>query len=297
VGVALFTRLGDSELDEIAGAFELGAVHGARPIHAGTINSNFAVHTARGAWFVRVNEGKAETDVAWEAQLVAALAAGGVVTPPPVPARDGRPYAPLGGTGKWVSVFPWRDGRHLDPDEVTPQAADALGESKLPDGLDTLIELAQKPVTKKLFAAQVAAIHAIGKYTEESPKAAGALTKIIDKDPPPSPRTAKEKDQARALDEKYSLFLGVTGAAINALGDLHVAASAKTLVLSIFRTPELFTQIRRALVASGVGGGLLLPRGRLLRGLLVGGRAVVGHQDSISIGVGFCATCGWSGPA
>ena len=42
---------------------------------------------------------------------------------------------------------------------------------------------------------------------------------------------------------------------------------------------------------------LLLARGRLLRGLLVGGRAVVGHQGSISIGVGFCATCGWSGPA
>src|SRR4029079_14456816 len=86
---------------------------------------------------------------------------------------------------------------------------------------------------------------------EDSAKAAGALTKIIDKEPPPSPRTAKDKDQARALDEKYNLFLGATGAAINALGDLRVASSAKTLVLSMYRTPELFPQIRRALVASG----------------------------------------------
>ena len=96
--MALFTRLDDGELADIAEAFQLGAVRGARPIHAGTINSNFAVETERGPWFVRVNEGKSEADVAWEAQLVVALAAGGVVTPPPVTARDGRPYAALGAT-------------------------------------------------------------------------------------------------------------------------------------------------------------------------------------------------------
>lgn len=125
--VALFTQLGEPELADIAGGFELGAVRGMRAIAAGTINSNFAVETERGAWFVRVNEGKSLADVAWEAQLVAALAAGGVVTPPPVLARDGRPYAPLGATGKWVSVFPWRGGRHLDPAEITAGGAGEFG--------------------------------------------------------------------------------------------------------------------------------------------------------------------------
>jgi homoserine kinase type II len=126
-GVALFTRLGDGELAGIADAFELGAVRGAQPIAAGTINSNFAVATERGDWFVRINEGKAEADVAWEAQLIAALAAGGVVTPPPLTARDGRPYAPLAGGAKWVSAFPWRAGHHLGPGEVTPALAAAFG--------------------------------------------------------------------------------------------------------------------------------------------------------------------------
>jgi len=125
--VALFTRLGDGELADIAHAFELGAVRGARPIAAGTINSNFAVTTERGDWFVRINEGKAEADVAWEAQLIAALAAGGVVTPPPLTARDGRPYAPLAGGDKWVSAFPWRAGHHLGSGEVTPALAAAFG--------------------------------------------------------------------------------------------------------------------------------------------------------------------------
>jgi hypothetical protein len=167
-------------------------------------------------------------------------------------------YEAAGRPASWDKALPFLKKAISEVDEANPRsvdsatkAADALGESKLSDGLDALVELAQKPVTKKLLAAQVAAIRAIGKYTEEAPKAAGALTKVIDRDAPPNPRTAKDKELARSLDEKYSLFLSVTGAAINALGDLHVPASAKTLVLSMFRTPELFTQIRRALVASG----------------------------------------------
>ena len=42
--------------------FELGALRGVQPISAGTINSNFLVETERGRWFLRVNEGKAESD-------------------------------------------------------------------------------------------------------------------------------------------------------------------------------------------------------------------------------------------
>ncbi len=126
--MGVFTQLGGAELAEVATAFELGAVQSHHTIAAGTINSNFSVETVRGRWFVRVNEGKAEADVAWEARLVAALAGGGVVTPPPMLAQDGRPYAPLASErGKWVSVFPWRSGHHLAPTEVTLERADQLG--------------------------------------------------------------------------------------------------------------------------------------------------------------------------
>jgi homoserine kinase type II len=125
--VGLFTRLDAAELADITEAFELGALRDAEALHAGTINSNFAVQTERGSWFVRVNEGKAEADVAWEAQLVVALAGRGVRTPPPLAARDGRRYAPLPGTAKWVSVFPWCPGRHIGPGEVTPALAGELG--------------------------------------------------------------------------------------------------------------------------------------------------------------------------
>jgi homoserine kinase type II len=125
----VFTRLGAAELAEITESFDLGRVVRFEPIAAGTINSNFSLETdaKERRWFVRVNEGKAEVDVAWEARLVEALAAAGVVTPPPVTARDGRPYAPLAGTRKWVSVFPWRAGRHLAASEITEARARELG--------------------------------------------------------------------------------------------------------------------------------------------------------------------------
>ena len=123
--MGVFTQLGVDELSDVADAFGLGTVTDHATIAAGTINSNFRVETNTGRWFVRVNEGKAEDDVAWEAQLVAALAAGGVTTPPPVLARDGRPYAPL--QAKFVSVFPWRSGHHLAPEDVTPELARRLG--------------------------------------------------------------------------------------------------------------------------------------------------------------------------
>jgi homoserine kinase type II len=129
--VGLFTPLGDAELGELAAAFSLGAVRSFRAIAAGTINSNFAVETERGRFFIRVNEGKSEADVAWEARLVEALAAGGLPTPPPLHAAGDLPYArlPAGGAAKLVSVFPWRDGRHLAPAEVTAAHAGALGEA------------------------------------------------------------------------------------------------------------------------------------------------------------------------
>ena len=126
--MGVFTRLGADELASIASTFGLGTLVRGDAIAAGTINSNFELETDRGRWFVRVNEGKAEFDVAWEARLIDALVTGGVPTPPPMPAPDGRPYAAVPGVrGKWVSVFPWRTGVHLAADEVTEAHARELG--------------------------------------------------------------------------------------------------------------------------------------------------------------------------
>lgn len=180
------------------------------------------------------------------------------LTPAEAKEKFATDYEKEGRKASWDAALPFLTKALTDVDEANPRsvdsaskAADALGEAKLDGGLDALIDIASKPVTKKLIAAQVGAIRAIGKFDGAKAKAAAALTKIIDREPPAHPRTAKDKEQGRALEEKFGLFLGVTGAAINALGDLRVGSAAKTLALSMYRTPELFVQIRRALVATG----------------------------------------------
>jgi homoserine kinase type II len=127
--VATFTSLVDRDLDALADAFDLGPVRGWRPIAAGTINSNFDLEAAAGRFFVRVNEGKAEADVAWEAALVTDLAAAGVATPSPRRTRSGEPFARhrVGDSDRLVSVFPWVDGHHLAADAVTYDDTQAVG--------------------------------------------------------------------------------------------------------------------------------------------------------------------------
>src|SRR5690606_31245810 len=147
-------------------------------------------------------------------------------------------YEKNGRPASWNLAEPFLIKALVEVDEANPRsvdsaqkAADALGDAKLEAGLDALIELAAKPVSKKLIAAQVAAIRAIGKYSDQKAKASAALIKIIDREAPDHPRTAADREQGRALQEKFGLFLGVTGASINALAELRVASAAKTLVL------------------------------------------------------------------
>lgn len=180
------------------------------------------------------------------------------LTPEEAKAKYVTDYEKSGRKASWDKALPFLTKALLEVDEANPRsvdsagkAADALGESQLPEGLDALIDIATKPISKKLIQAQVGAIRAIGKYESDKGKAAAALIKLIDKELPPHPKTAKDKEQGRALEEKFGLALGVTGAAINALGDLRVPTAAKTLAMSMYRTPELFVQIRRALVATG----------------------------------------------
>ena len=130
--MATFTVLTAPELNELANEFSLGTVRAFRAIAAGTINSNFAIETDVGRFFLRVNEGKSEDDVAWEARLVGALASRRVTTPKPMAAQDGRLYAAVpGGSSptKWVSAFPWRAGSHLAAGDVTPQHARTFGQA------------------------------------------------------------------------------------------------------------------------------------------------------------------------
>ena len=180
------------------------------------------------------------------------------LTPAEAEANFKTDYVKSGRPASWEKALPFLNKALSEVDEDNPRsvdsagkAAEALGDAQLGEGLDALIEFTSKPISKKIVSAQILAVKAIGKYTNDKNKAAAALVKIIDRDPPQNPRSAKSKEEGRALEEKFALYLGVSGAAINALGDLRVSTAAKPLAMSMYRTPELFVQIRRALVATG----------------------------------------------
>jgi homoserine kinase type II len=124
-----FTELSDEEVRTLAAEFGLGEVRSWRALDAGTINSNFEILTATSRFFLRINEGKSEKDVVYEADLLRALAEQGLPTPLPWTASDGRAYAQhTSDTGeRFASVFEWVAGEHRELGDVVPADAELLG--------------------------------------------------------------------------------------------------------------------------------------------------------------------------
>ncbi len=129
--MAQFTLLRDQDFTTICAAYQLGEVQSWRAVAAGTVNSNFALETDGGRYFVRINEGKSQAEVVWEAALLAALATAGVAIAPLCKTVDHRVTLPwtTGGESKYISVFPWLPGTHLAAHEVDAAAAAAIGQA------------------------------------------------------------------------------------------------------------------------------------------------------------------------
>jgi homoserine kinase type II len=126
--MAAFRSLSADDVREILEAFEALGASSYRshvPVAAGTINTNVRVETARGAFFLRINEGKTRDDVAREAAIVSHAAARGVPTPAPLRARDGEAFAAW--RGHLASIFPWVPGRTLTRADVTPAHGALVG--------------------------------------------------------------------------------------------------------------------------------------------------------------------------
>lgn len=120
-----FRQLSSQDVKDVLSAFSVAGYLGHEPIEAGTVNTNIRVKTTSGSLFLRVNEGKVQSDVAREVGIVAHVAALGVPTPVPLRAADGRRYAPLGQA--FVSLFPWVAGGTRRRSEIGPQQAQAAG--------------------------------------------------------------------------------------------------------------------------------------------------------------------------
>ena len=100
------------------------------PVEQGTVNSNFRVETDGGTVFVRVNEGKREADVRYEAALLWHLGVHRFPTPQPLRTSAGEGYArapqPL---HQFITVFPWVTGEEIAAADADVERVGQVGEA------------------------------------------------------------------------------------------------------------------------------------------------------------------------
>jgi homoserine kinase type II len=123
--MALRTPLDEAQARSLLDRYGL-ALESIEPLPSrGTVNSNFRVRASRRLWFLRLNEGKRDEDVAGEIALVDHLRARGLRTPEIMRTRDGQPIVTA--AGKPATLFPWLDGHEAAPDPTRPASVALVG--------------------------------------------------------------------------------------------------------------------------------------------------------------------------
>lgn len=126
--MAVLTPISDADARAIARAHALGDVVRVDGIPAGSVNSNFALVTCNGKYFLRIYEEQGEEGARAEAALLARLASAGVPTGAPIARADGGGSVSAVG-GKPVAIFPWRPGVHRCQASVTGDDCRRVGEA------------------------------------------------------------------------------------------------------------------------------------------------------------------------
>ncbi len=192
-------------------------------------------------------------------------------------------YETSGRPASWDRLLPFLRAAIASIDMESPRsvdsatkAAQAVEEARLAPAVAELSELASQPPNKKWLVAQIQAIRALGAIG--GPDATRTLLALIGREQPLHPRAASNasREDRRAIEERFALELARTGAAVNALGGPPSAEAAETLMRQLYSTPELFMQIRRALVANGPVVTDLLRT--ILRGTHVGINALLADR-------------------
>jgi homoserine kinase type II len=124
------TQLSLEEAQDLLRGYALRA-RSLTPLPRGTINSNYRLETSEGPIFLRINEGKSDADVRYEADLIWHLGQRGVPTPSIWRTRRGEPFTrlpdPQGGPHRQVTLMRWVEGDDRTEDQIGPEEARSIG--------------------------------------------------------------------------------------------------------------------------------------------------------------------------
>jgi homoserine kinase type II len=130
--MATYTPLTLATAQAAGTAFGLD-VRAVLPVPAGSVNSNYRLELGdRTAVFARIYEEQDRSGAEAEARLLDHLARHGVLTPRPLPRRDGAGFTavvpgPDGALDRPLALFPWRGGEILCQARITPAVARMVG--------------------------------------------------------------------------------------------------------------------------------------------------------------------------
>jgi homoserine kinase type II len=124
--MAVYTVLGAEELAAALAAYGLPAPDRVRAEPRGGVNTNHHVWTAGRRFFLRLNEGKSDEEVLFEAEVLRFLAEARFPVPPLLLASDGRPFTAL--AGRQAMLFAYAAGEEATGAAVTAARCQRIGE-------------------------------------------------------------------------------------------------------------------------------------------------------------------------
>lgn len=123
--MAVYTEPSRDFTEELGEDYGFGRILKLTGIPEGSVNSNFAVETARGRFLLRIDEVKGEAEVRREIDLLCFLRKHSFPCPHPVQDRLGRHYRIF--ENKCASVYRYLDGKVLSPERLRPSQLETIG--------------------------------------------------------------------------------------------------------------------------------------------------------------------------
>lgn len=124
--MAVYTEVGDDELEAFVAEYDIGAVVSCKGIAEGVENSNYLIQTERGSYILTLYEKRvSEEDLPFFLGLMEHLAAKGIPCPTPVHGRDGQALRRL--CGRPAAIITFLEG--MWPRRIRPEHCHAVGEA------------------------------------------------------------------------------------------------------------------------------------------------------------------------